>query len=223
VLLVVTGAVLLYLPHSDAIRKTSSVASANWTLHSSLPYGEVEVPFTLHKGHIFVQADFAGVPLTCLVDTGVRDIVMQNGDVPHLYTNGTVSYFGSNGGSVLSEWVTLSHIRLGDYELSEPMAISWPLTASSFGYTLEGFPIFATLGNRAFKNVVLTIDYQQRKLILRRPDYDITQQSHDPKASSILHQAATMSYGRLSIWPWKAGSRDIQSIWCWIPGIAAQE
>ena len=154
-------------------------ASANWTLHSDRTYGEVEVPFTLHKGQIFVQADFAGVPLTCLVDTGVRDIVMQNADVPHLYSNGIVNYFGSNGGSYRAEWVTLSHIRLGDYELSQPTAVSWPLSAPAFGYTLEGFPIFATLGNRAFKDIVLTIDYGQRKLILHRPDYDITRQPHD--------------------------------------------
>src|SRR4051812_42776249 len=56
----------------------SSYPSTRTELISRLPYKEVTVPFNNHKGQIFAKAALDGVPMECLVDTGVSCIEYQD-------------------------------------------------------------------------------------------------------------------------------------------------
>lgn len=143
-------------------------------LNSALPFNKVVVPFTNHKGHIFVTANFDGNPLTCLIDTGVRDVLCQN--LPRNGRDGGKSFGYNNplGYKSHARYVTLDRVDLGELQLSNPDCVS--ITANGIGIanTVDGIPINTILGNSVFKDVIVTIDFSQNILIFRSLAYDIS-------------------------------------------------
>ena len=122
-------------------------------LKSARPFNEVVVPFTNHKGHIFVTANFDGNPLTCLIDTGVRDVLCQN--LPRNGREGGKSFGYNNplGYESHARYVTLDRVDLGELQLSNPNCVS--ITANGIGIanTVDGIPINIILGNSVFKAI----------------------------------------------------------------------
>jgi len=126
----------------------------------------------------------AGRSVECLVDTGDSYIEWtQQLNLPGKHMGSLFAYPGSSGIQVTAEWVQISDLRLGDYELTNipTMKVN---TGSSLPEAGDK-PLPAVLGNTAFMHVVLTIDSRQHQLIVRQLDYDIAQQLHGSQVSLL--------------------------------------
>ena len=83
--------------------------------------------------------------------------------------------------------MTLSSVKIGDYELKNinTVALDVPEAKAEEQGSMDRIP---TLGMDAFRNVVLTIDYQSHELLLRNRDYDVREQEADAKRRQVTRQ-----------------------------------
>ena len=156
-------------------------------LTSSRRYGEVHIPFTLRDGGVFLKMIWAGRPVEALLDTGsaftnwpqslhlvgLKTSLPQEGDMAaNIVTHG--------------EWTVLPSIKEGDCEWQDIPTVAvgeMKLTAPSKTTRLilktvtSPAPI---LGASAFQNVVLTIDYCKKEIIIRSLAYDVARLPRQP-------------------------------------------
>lgn len=174
----------------DALTKKVSKSSASvpynsyeyqFSLASTKPYHETEVAFESHAGHIVVKANLAGQWIEALVDTGARDIMWQHLPLLGSPTQQWFSFPHTYGRQVSAEFDVLPGVQIGGYRLIKPASVYLATDEAALIYTDDGKPLQVMLGNYAFKNIVLTIDYQRKKLIFRDPEYNLTQQHRRPQ------------------------------------------
>ncbi len=171
--------------------------------HSQLPYQAVIVPFQLKNNLISCDANFAGKKEDCILDTGSPAIIWpRSADLPGKRTLSWGFAKDGLGNQVnLTEYV-LSSIKIGSYELLRvpTLAVSGNLSSS---HSYPDLRQVCDLGNTAFSQAVMTIDYKKHVLILRNSQYDLMQ--HCPKHCFILpfqrqsktHQA--LDFGHLTV------------------------
>lgn len=158
-------------------------SKSHWKLESQQKYNEVRVPFSQRRGHIYVQAIWAGKSIKCLVDTGATYISWPQPLGLASIPTGIQTWSATSGGiRVYGEWVLAPSLQLGGFKLQNIPTILYTVAEQANGQKTfvaqaEGIKEIV-LGNEAFHNVVLTIDYQKQEVILRDSDYDITHLPH---------------------------------------------
>ncbi|MCW3097369.1 MAG: hypothetical protein JWL77_2987 [Chthonomonadaceae bacterium] len=157
-------------------------------LNSDRPFQEVDIPLTLRGYRPYVQANWSGRKLDCMVDTGSYFISWpqwlqldtQQLGVPW-------SSAGPEGPPIPGEMMVSPRIQIGNLTLINMMTEATgvpkpsPLSAKR-QMRMSGVPD-PILGIYAFVSCVFTIDYRHNKLILRNRDYDVTRL---PKAPHTL-------------------------------------
>lgn len=143
-------------------------------LHSLLQNQAVVVPFQLKNNLIDLQAELASKKEDCILDTGSPGILWpRSADLPGKRTLSWGFAKDGAGNQVnLTEYV-LGAIKIGDYELQgvPTLAISSNLNPS---HSYPDLRQVCDLGNTAFSQVVMTIDYKKRVLIFRNSQYNPT-------------------------------------------------
>lgn len=177
---------------------------SGFELHSHYLYQTVEIPLVIRQYHAYVQANWSGRQIECLVDTGASPIMWPQW--LHLDSRQLgfgSQHFGPEGPGVRGEWVLSPHIAVGDLNLFNvpTEAIGIPRPPSPASHSVPSAPGFAyalkqpILGIFTFLPAVLTIDYAHKKIILRNIDYDVTRQPHVPH-TLLLHYEKRQS-GRI--------------------------
>ncbi len=160
-------------------------ASPAVILHSQAPDQAVRVPFKLVGGLIYVHALLDRKPMQCIVDTGTDAIIVPSrAGVSGADTGAAVGLQSLAGPGTQARRIVLPLLQLGDYELREAPAIVTPDSPSPNHSLSHGVP---TLGDDAFRHIVLTIDYARRELVLRQPQYDFT-------TGGNVHQGGVMKF-----------------------------
>ncbi len=164
-----------------------------WELNSQRPFHEVEIPFTLRQSRPFVQANWSGHQLDCLVDTGAYFISWPQWLQLDTQQIGVPWWSaGPEGPLIPGELVVSPRIEIGGLTLGNimteatgvPKPSRFPPTGSGQTSSFSG-PV---LGIYAFVSCVFTIDYRHSKLIVRNRDYDVTRLPHAPHTLLIPYE-----------------------------------
>ncbi len=149
-----------------------------WELHSARPFGEVRIPFEYSGGSIttypkkwliFVKATLAGVTSPCIVDTGAAGVCWPQSMKLKGEHHASEPSRGVNNSTRQTDSVVLSRISLGGYQVTH-LPTGMIKRGTQELAIADAVPI---IGNIAFYGVVLTIDYQNKILIVRKPEYDV--------------------------------------------------
>ena len=129
----------------------------------------VEIPFELVNNHIFIQARVNGQgPLPLLVDTGGSNILTPTAAKElGVKSEGSLECTGAGDGSLDTGLAKVSTLTIGDAELTGQIFSVIPL---EFFEQVDGIREDGLVGHEVFKRFVVTIDYADRKLVLRRPE-----------------------------------------------------
>jgi hypothetical protein len=173
---------------------------AGFKLDSHYPFQEVEIPLILRKSQAFIEVNWSGRRIECLLDTGCSSILWPQW--LHLDSQ-QLEYgrpqLGQQGLPVRGEWVLSPRISIGDLHLTnvptEAMGVPRPTASSSPGIGLQYGLTQPIIGMFAFLPAVMTIDYAQQKLTLRDSTYDVTLYPHVPH-TLLIHYDQTQS-GRI--------------------------
>lgn len=134
--------------------------------------GRVSVPFNLSNNHVIVQAAIGGKPLNLIVDTGMPMeglMLYKNPRVAALdlpYEEGMRARIAGAGGEdkgVEAEIVDGLSVDLGDLRLTKVRAVVAPPIPGLADYH-DG-----VIGASLFKNFVVGIDYETRRITLENP------------------------------------------------------
>lgn len=176
------------------------------TLISKRQFQEVHIPFTSRHGWIMVPATIAGRHIECLLDTGSLRVfdwptsLHLPGRRVGLSYPRLVPYQSAR--PRFAEWVILPEIDIGDYHLRECPSLAHSRDPND----LPGLSV-PTLGCAAFADVVLTIDYKKKELVVHSTDYDITQDAQElsryPKHSLF---DLLLSERTITLWDGKTAS-----------------
>lgn len=147
-----------------------------YQLHSSLPFHEIRIPFVLENGAIVVKANLSGKFLTCIFDTGSAVINWDAALNLRGKKTGDYNLITDGGGHIrIVDEYCLDSIQLGGYTLFGVPGYSVRAATNKKAAAPTPTQQKLLLGNALFAQVILTIDYQKRQLILRDPHYDLTQ------------------------------------------------
>ena len=140
--------------------------------HSKFQDQACFVPFQLRNNLISFQADFAGRKEDCILDTGSPAILWPRS--ANLPGKRTLSWGFAKDAAGRQATVTefiLSSIKIGSYELQgvPTLAISGN---SSSSRSYPDLHYICDLGNAAFSQTAMTIDYKKHVLLLRNQQYD---------------------------------------------------
>ena len=185
---------LLFLPKHPKHPKLQASPNVNELynhsrviLTSQKKYGEVDIPFTFRDGIICLQMTWSGKSVEAILDTGSSCVEWP--ETLHLTSMKTgLPQEGVMAAGVTTdgEWRVVPSIKVGGCEWREmPTAAAGimkvqgsPNKGPQMKPTAPPRPL---LGVPAFRNLVLTIDYQNKRIILRSPVYDITHLSRRPQ------------------------------------------
>ena len=170
----------LHPPPVTAIQPVQNKSSEYlWQLHSDRPFNEVRVPFAYNCGHvhvstdtpmILVKANLAGKTSLCVIDTGASGISWpQSLKLPGQHRAGG-TLVGINNSQRPTEIVTLPSVHVGNYEMTSLPTFMIERNAKEQGMG----DFFPNIGNYALWHTVMTVDYQNRAILFRSPDYDVT-------------------------------------------------
>jgi hypothetical protein len=148
--------------------------------------GRVVLPFTLVNNHVIVAATVQGKPADLVVDTGMpmdglmlyRNDRVAAMDLP--YAEGMkarIAGAGGDGGGVEADIADGLTVDLGDLRLTQARAIVAPRLPGLADYH-DG-----VIGASLFKNFVVAIDYEARRITL-----------HDPKGWKPPREAKTVPF-----------------------------
>ncbi len=151
-----------------------------YELHSNLPYHEVDIPFTLRDGLIYLPLRVAQWRMDALLDTGAFDMTWDERlNLPGRITGRTLSVVDVGNNKIpQAEQVVLRSVGFGDYEVKGLMTYAINTEAnpkSIIGHMAQNAPL---VGNEAFCGGVVTIDYYQKKIIVRDRSYDFTKNNY---------------------------------------------
>jgi hypothetical protein len=158
---------------------------ARFQLDSRKPFFEVEVPLILRDGVPYVEASWSDRQVECKVDTGViwtMWLQWLHLDTQQLNIPATQEWAG--GSRSRGEYMLAPLISLGGYTVTNMPTIALEVAKPQSAEPVGGYP--PLLGMMAFRGVILTIDYAHKRLVMRKPDYDITRQPH-PSHSRLIH------------------------------------
>jgi len=181
-------------------RYSAVMQYAGFKLDSHYPFQEVEIPLVIRQYQAFVQVNWAGRPVECLLDTGASSIMWPQ----WLHLDSQQLGFGYQqigpvGPAVHGEWMLSPHISIGDLHLTNvPTEAMGVPRLSNAVPTKPGLQYALTepiIGMFAFLPAVMTIDYAQKRLVLRNKDYDVTLYPHVPH-TVLIHYEKTQS-GRI--------------------------
>lgn len=135
---------------------------------------EIHVPFTLCGGWIVINALINGKPEKCFVDTGCSSVLWNSRLHLTDQRTGVQSSISDAGGHASSvQEALLTRVQIGGLDLHD--VISDAVTSSR--YATGAGPI---LGNSAFAQTVMTIDYRKQELIIQ-PHSDILSRIKYPR------------------------------------------
>lgn len=140
--------------------------------HSKFQNQACFVPFQLRNRLISFQADFDGRKEDCILDTGSPAILWpRSKELPGKRTLSWGYATDAAGNSVSTTELVLGSIKIGGYELQgvPTLAVSGN---SSPSHSYPDLRQICDIGNSAFSQAVLTIDYKRHILILRNRDFD---------------------------------------------------
>jgi hypothetical protein len=149
---------------------------ARFELHSREPYQAVHIPFQAPNGYIPLKGNLAGKTVECVIDTGCDIVVWAE----RLHIAGRkiakdAAEVDAVGRQIQATPVLLPTLQIGNYKLWKVLGFSAKIGKHGDKPTsVTDLPVL--IGNLAFQQVVLTIDYQKRELILRQPAYDFSSQ-----------------------------------------------
>ena len=185
------------------------------------PGNEARVPLIIKHGGIFVTATLDDGPQLCEIDTG-SDAVMWSRDL-HL----TGSLIGEQGqscdamdGCIPADTVKLPYIQLDAFRISGLPTQRLDSESVVFSPPLPNGPSeYAVLGNPVFTSTVLTIDYQNKLLIIRPAAYDFRKSPRHPGDRIVemgwtSHTGDTSAERELFGWPSMRASVSGHSFWC---------
>ena len=188
------------VPLAMARQRYSAVTDrAGFELHSHYLYQTVVIPLVIRRLHAYVQADWSGRQVECLVDTGANTIMWPQ----WMHLDSRQLEFASHnsgvqGEHVRGEWMLSPRITIGDLHLTdvptEAMGVPRPSSADAKsvdtgpGFEFAQEPI---LGIFAFLPAVTTIDYAHKTLTLRNIDYGC-----HPSVACSAHTAPALHKGQ---------------------------
>lgn len=141
-------------------------------LHSDLRNQAVIIPFQLKNNLISVYAEFAHRKKECIIDTGSAAILWpQDAGLPARKTLSWGYAKDALGNQVKLTEYTVGSVKIGNYELLgvPTLAVSGD---SSSSRSYPDLRRVCDLGNSAFSETIMTIDYKKRILILQSSSYD---------------------------------------------------
>jgi hypothetical protein len=97
----------------------NGVRFASYSLHSHLPYREVQAPLTFRSGMPFVQASWSGRKIECLVDTGTAQIMWPQWLQLKGRPLGVFSKTHMIGRPTQAQWIVASDISLGGFSIRD--------------------------------------------------------------------------------------------------------
>lgn len=131
--------------------------------------GPVYIPFQLVANEILIKAKVNGErELTFLIDTGATQSILDSEVAKSLGIRDSGDFNITTGsGAMKMQFMTLDSVRLGDLTVNNISVAVAPL--KNFAANLRIKPS-GLIGANLLKRFQLTIDYPERKLVLRRPD-----------------------------------------------------
>ena len=159
------------------------------------PGKEARVPLIKHENSIYVKIWLNDKEELCQVDTGAAAVEWPRG----LHVGGRLtSLHGQSvdplGGSIDTQTVVIRDLRIGGYEVTNlPTEMS---EVSSYLFLPPQWPDAdkgSNLGNPAFVQTVLTIDYKNAVMVIRPPQYDFTGHSR-ATGDRVLQMGWTTDY-----------------------------
>ena len=161
-------------------------------LDSTEPYQAVHVPFTIRNGEILMQMELSGKNVVCLLDTGMfatvwhKDLLLSGNKTGHIET-----VTDAAGNTSYIQEVVLPSLRLGNYEVRNLSTYEMGATITPKSMLEQAVRQNPLINNEAFRDVVLTIDYSKKELVIRSPSYDFTK---EPEAKN----GKVLSFTRLT-------------------------
>lgn len=173
-----------------------------WTKTLSDSSEEVTIPFQNDHGMIIVTAQIGEKTLDCVVDSGIGPILWQGDTLgAHLFGSLEPHYYTYTGRQQFDTYrAQMPPIRLGNYCLNNVQGRYYPHPPRSYLVkTKSGRIVQMVLGNRAFRDATLTIDYRRSVLILRHHGSPTLQAANDGSIpftfESNYHENADWPYG----------------------------
>lgn len=182
---------------------------------------EAVVPLTVKNGGIYVMASLSGEEHLCQIDTGSDDVNW----VRDLHLVGKMTQERSEpcdalNNCVVADVVKLPEIRIGSYKVTDLPTDMLDSKSGLFSPVprpdIDAEPL---LGNALFSFTVLTIDYQNKKLIIRPATYDFTKMPRLPGDRIVqmgwINQTEDSSE-RQQVFGWPAIPARVcgKSFWC---------
>ena len=177
--------------------------------------GEVEQPLVKHGTSLFVQVQLNGQDVLCRVDTGAEDVEWPRG----LHIEGKRTRWNDQSCDILGKCIdthtiVLPHVKIGGYEIENLPTDMSDVESGLFSPPPGPANDVPILGNPAFVQTVLTIDYKNSIMTIRPPKYDFTQQQRKP-GDRILDIGWTSHY---AVNNWRRGLYGTPSIQAVING-----
>lgn len=142
---------------------------------------EAIVPLVEHGNGLYVKAWLNNQEVLCKVDTGSESVEWSRG----LHVEGKVTTSQGQdcdllGGCVATQTLLLPRLKIGNYEITNIPTEMSEAGSGPFTPVLEDAGQQPLLGNTAFVQTVLTVDYKKAQLIIRSPQYDFLRQPRKP-------------------------------------------
>jgi hypothetical protein len=130
------------------------------------PSAKASAPFRLENGHIYFEASIGTMPKSTLVlDSGAGATVLRPETVAKLGLTANPApgaAIGAGGKTVPLKLVNDVRIQLGEMQVTIPTALVLPLP--------DALPCDAILGIDVFRQCVVSIDYENRRLSFHRAE-----------------------------------------------------
>jgi hypothetical protein len=155
---------------------TKSAASDRSPKKQSVVQKGVHIPFRVVNYMIAVPAVIDGKPIECWLDTGQTNITWPETLDFRGKVTGTSTQTMAGGSFKRTKLVTLPEVRLGKVVLKNVTTTMLPMahwereTARKAGETEAVSYTKPILGNDAFRQLILTIDYRSSEIVLEKPE-----------------------------------------------------
>jgi hypothetical protein len=180
----------LFLPLYNQVRIGRYYENARVTLNSSSSYREVHIPFREKDGYLCLEGVWSGRPTEAILDTGSAFVSWPaSWHIKGTSTNISIKSNMAGGVTIDNEYVVVPAITIGGLQLTDMPTTAFgsaefgaPSTYSAqAGGKLMSTRTRAILGAPAYRDLVLTIDYSTKEIILRNHLYDVTRQKRLPE------------------------------------------
>jgi hypothetical protein len=187
---------------------------------------KISIPFKFINNLIILPVEVNGTPMNFLLDTGVDETILFSLDDQKDLTLNSVEKIRLKGlgGNEAVEGLKSSHNKMAFRGYSDPDHDIYIVLDQSFNFSASiGIPVNGILGYHFFKNNLVELNYDRRKVIVHNPanpglrkkiarqfaSYDVTIEENKPYAmSGIAIEDDDLFQGKLLI---DSGSTD--AVW----------